>query len=265
MGSSRPEPVAIVSGNDKLVTRMLHESGAGLHLDSQVTKVENGSQRRFSLTIESTNSKNRSREEHDIVVFTGDSMDRLRSQGSEPSLKTHQSHVTHFATAYPLNTEIFGVKLGWNPSTLFTTDNSSYLDSETRIIRLSTFPEYYIDRSDCHWDDECDQFVTVHRIDSRSPVSEAKLRSMAEGTKTRQFNPPVWIHTQSWDYRLPTTNSTYFNALGDDIEPDPNMLNANSDIISTMEMSCRMGRNAAIKTLQTRILSNGLSSWGHYA
>ncbi|KAI0399267.1 hypothetical protein F4802DRAFT_55446 [Xylaria palmicola] len=259
MGSGRPGPVAIVSGNDKLVTRMFYESGARLRLASQVKEVETGSQRRFSLTIQSTNSDKLAREEHDVVIFTGDSMDFLRSQDSEPSLRAHQSYVTYFSTAYPLNPETFGVRLGWNPSTLITTENSSYFDNTTRIMRLTTMPEFYIDRSSCRWDDECDQFVNVHRVDSRAPISETKLRSMAEGIKTREFNPLTWINTQSWNYRLPTISSADSNAVGYEIEPEPNMLNANCNLINTMEMNCRMGRNAALKLLHTRILPNALS------
>ncbi|KAI0096947.1 hypothetical protein GGR51DRAFT_542111 [Nemania sp. FL0031] len=258
----RSRPTTIVTGNDKLVTRMLHESGAKLRLDSQVTKIETGDRQRFSLTIESTNSKKQTREEHDVVILTGNSIHRLRS---EPLPKAHQSYVTHFSTAYPLNPETFGVKLGWNPSTLLTTDNSSYLDNETRILRLTTFPEFYIDRSDCHWDDECDQFLNVHRVDSTAPISETKLRSMAEGINTQESNPLMWIHTQSWDNRAPIINSTGFDTVGHKIEPEPNMLNANSDLINTMEMSCRMGRNAALKLLQTRILPNGLPQYQQLA
>ncbi|TGJ77095.1 hypothetical protein E0Z10_g10784 [Xylaria hypoxylon] len=258
MGSNRSQPVAILPGNGKLIARMLHESGARLHMDSQVTKVETGSQRRVSLTITSTKSTKQTHEEHDVVIFTGDSMARLRSQGSKSSLKTSQRHVTHFSTAHTLNPNVFGVKLGWNPSTLLTTANSSYLDSKTRIMRLTTFPEFYIDRSDCHWDDECDQFVNVHRVDSRAPISETKLRLMAEGIRNPGSNPVMWIHTQSWNHRLPINNNTHSDAVAYQIEPDPTLLNANSDLINTMEISCRMGRNAALKLLQTPLLSNGL-------
>ncbi|KAI0428706.1 hypothetical protein F5Y09DRAFT_312324 [Xylaria sp. FL1042] len=62
MGSSRSQPVAIMSGNEELVSRMLRESKAAVHIDSQVTKVESGGQRRFALTIASTKSTQQTRD-----------------------------------------------------------------------------------------------------------------------------------------------------------------------------------------------------------
>ncbi|KAI0455001.1 hypothetical protein F5B21DRAFT_503793 [Xylaria acuta] len=259
MGSGRSPPITIMSGNEKLITQMLQESRARLHVNSQVTKIETGSQKRFSLTIAPTKSTKQTREEHDIVIFTGDSMARLRPQGSKLLSKTSQRHVTHFATARTLDTKTFGLELGWNPSTLLTTANSSYIDGGTRIVRLTTFPEFYIDRSGCYSDDECDQFVHVHRVDSRAPVSETKLQSMAYDLKNPGLNPVTWIHTQSWNHKPPVGNSTDSHSVAYQFEPEPNVLNANSDLIDTMEMSCRMGRNAALKLLQTTLLSNGLS------
>lgn len=258
-GSTRSQPLSIRFGNEELITRMLHESGARLHMDSQVTKVETGSQRRFSLTIASTNSTEQAREEHDAVVFTGGSMARLQSHGSEPSLKTSQHHVTHFASDFTLASEVVGLELGWDPSTLFTTANSSFLDSETRIMRLTTFPEFYIDGSLCSWDDECDQFVHVHRVDPRVPLSETKRRLIAGFNEDPRSNYLIWNHTQSWNHTLPADSSHHSNTVAYQTEPEPGLLNVNSDLISTMEMSCRMGRNAALKLLQTPLLPNGLS------
>lgn len=259
MGATRSHPVAVGSGNGKLITQMLHESGARLRTNSQVTKIENGSQRRFSLTIASTQSTEQTREEHDGVVFTGDSMARLQSQGPRPSPKTSPHHITHFATVYTLEPKAVGLELAWDSSTLLTTANSSYLDSETRIMRQTTFPYFYIHRENCHWGDECDQFVHVHRVDSRAPLSKSKLRSMTKGTKNRGFNPILWMHTESWNHTLPVDNGNCSDAAAYQVEAEPGVLNANSDLISTMEMSCIMGRNAALKLLQTTLLPNGLS------
>ncbi|KAI1182423.1 hypothetical protein F5B17DRAFT_444251 [Nemania serpens] len=259
MGSTRSQPIAIGSGNGKLITSMLDESGARLHIDSQVTKVETGSRRRFSLTIASNNSTKQAREEYDVVVFTGDSMARLHSQGSKPLLKTSPHHITHFSTHLALDPRISGLNLGWEYPTLLTTANSSYLDSETRIMRLTAFPEFYIDASGCSWDDDCDQFVSVHRVDSRTPVSKAKLRLMAMDNENPEYDSFLWFHTQSWNHTLPSNSNNYSDTLAYQTEPEPGMLNANSDLISTLEISCRMGRNAALKLLQTTRLPNGLS------
>ncbi|KAI1109188.1 hypothetical protein F5Y14DRAFT_433368 [Nemania sp. NC0429] len=259
MGSTRPPPVAIQSGNGELITRMLRESSATLHVDSQVTKVENGSQRRFSLTVASPESTKQTRREHDVVVFTGDSMARLRPGGSNPPLKNIQHHITHFSTDLALDARIIGLELGWNPSTLLATENSSYIDREIRIMRLTTFPEFYIDHRGCEWDDECDQFVHVHRVDSRTPLSEAKLRFLAEGINDPEWNHIIWSHTQSWNHTLAVDGSNQFDPAAYQTEPEPGLLNSNSGLISMMEMSCRMGRNAAWKLLQTRLLPNGIS------
>ncbi|KAI1125565.1 hypothetical protein F5Y10DRAFT_246826 [Nemania abortiva] len=172
MGSTRPAPVAIRAGNAMLITRMLNESMAGLHVDSQVIRVETGNRRQFALTISSAKTAKQTREEHDVIIFTGDSMARLRPRNLESPSAAFQHYVTHFSTEQGLHPRALSSELSWLPLSVLTTANSSSLDHETRVVRLTTIPDFYIDRRGCSFDDDCDQFVYGHRVDSRLPMSK---------------------------------------------------------------------------------------------
>lgn len=245
-GSTRSHPIDISIGNNNLARRMIEQSGAELQLDSKVVEVATGIQRRFALTIASDNPVDNQRVEYDAVIFTGDSMTQLRPQ-SAPRPAHIQTHVTHFSSTYSLSPAAFGLGTSSVPLSILTTKNSSLLDEDVSIVRLKSHTEFYIDGRGCSGDDECDQWLQVHRIDSRNYLPREYLDRMAGG------EVPDWVDQRSWNRTLPLFNAS--DSASSNIELEPNLFNTKGNILDTMEMSCRMGRIVALRLHEQKLLS----------
>lgn len=255
VGSTRSSPIAIDGGNVNLIGRMIEQSGAELRLDSRVTKVGPGIHRRFALEIGTSKLAKPQYVEYDAIILTGDSATHLRPTSMQQPTSI-QSHVTHFATMYWLKQNEHSSHLGWIPLAAFTTANSSFSDTNdsAHITRLTTHGEFYIDRRDCSEDDLCDQAFHVHRIDSNQRLTQESLHAMMTEPRHDQI---FWIDRQSWNRTFPPAKASGDTGFSN-IELEPNLFNVKSDMLDTMEMSCRMGRNVALKLYDQRLLTGFL-------
>lgn len=101
--------------------------------------------------------------------------------------------------------------------------------------------------------DDCDQcdFENLHSALSRRRMDDSDLvRMMGQHQQLRDRHELgnyniSWVHRHAWPYAVPRYQKEH--ALLDRIEIAPQLfyLGGAEDILSSMEMSCRIGRNAA--------------------
>ncbi|KAF2728715.1 FAD/NAD(P)-binding domain-containing protein [Polyplosphaeria fusca] len=248
----------IYESNDVLVEGMIKLSGADLHLNSTVLNISDGETRRYRLTIanKTPESAKRLQPEFDIVILafpmsgTGIGMKvQNLSEDSKVSFTAPQSytqsHITHFSSALDIISTFFHPSLDVRmPYDLLTTANSSNILS----IRRSTAR---FNRIECIWDDECDQFdedENLYRIVSRQPISDDDVAKLIgkEGQSLDEYDIG-WVHRQAWPRAIPNYSENLEHGDGNKIEIAPKLfyLGGAERYLSSMEMSCRMGRNAA--------------------
>ncbi|KAI8965186.1 hypothetical protein F5Y11DRAFT_362235 [Daldinia sp. FL1419] len=252
LASTRSHPISIKSGNSNLVQRMIEESQAQLLLNSKVIQLETGRRRRFSLTV-ATETEAPKRVEYDAVIFTGGSLYEVRPQ-SLPKTEVFQSHITYFVPYRSLEPEEIGIRSDWIPTTILTTENATLMNKKINITSLATSGGSFHDSSGCSEDDECDQFDDLHRVDSRQQLPWAKSRKAARDNPDLGLSPPMWVDLQSWDRRRFVGVKN--DSIAGKVELEPNLFNIDNNFLDTMEASCRLGRNVALKLRGQRLMSS---------
>ncbi|PVH93350.1 hypothetical protein DM02DRAFT_676905 [Periconia macrospinosa] len=248
-GAIRPNlPVVATDGQQRFIDRMIKKSEAKVQLNSTVVRVEAGTERRYALTVTSNgDGEEKEHLEYDAIVATGDALRNFRSLGLRASPKQQiTTYKTYFSTLYNLDSNGIGVKSGSVPrSVLFATKKESSGpqsdQSLSSLTTLTTWPGFYIDRTGCVWDDECDQFLHVYITESTSPLSRENLSRL---TRDDFIN---WIKSHSWQRNLPVAFSSE-PSFGD-VQVEDFLFDAGNMVLDSMEMSCRMGRNIALKIM----------------
>jgi hypothetical protein len=97
---------------------------------------------------------------------------------------------------------------------------------------------------------DCDTVIyeNIYRVLSNTPVDRYTLAKMA-GKECNYAFP--FFHHQAWPYAFPQLQDN--SRWSDEVEIAPNLfyLSGGEEIVNSLEMSCRMGYNAARK-LSTR-------------
>jgi hypothetical protein len=253
-GTSRSEfPISATDGNQRFIERLIDESEANLQLGLRVVRVEPGKRRRYALTVTSSASGgNEERLEYDAVIATGNALRSLQSVNSRASQgQETTTYKTYFSTTSSLNPDAIGADSKNVPrSVLFTAEAAAGLANSYKspigLTSLTTWPEFYIDRTGCRFDDECDQWTNMYMAESSSPLSKNILYQL-----TRKDDDISWARSHPWRRNLPLVNSSA-PSLGD-IQVEHLLFDAGNPVIDTMEMSCRMGRNIALKLFEQRL------------
>lgn len=249
---------SIEGGNAFLIERMIELSGADLHLDSRVVKIVSGHNRRYRLSIARHGIEYTPDPQHaefDAVVLAvplQSSKIDLSGLDLESTALLHpyvETHVTHFVTPAKISSKFFDYGLNVNvPDHLFTTTSLSH-DPDILNIKRSTIRL----RRGCLPGNECNQFDTMnlYRVLSRHRIESSDLvrmigRQLEDGSELSDYDIS-WVHRQAWPQAFPRYEKQH--ALLEEIEIGPNLfyLNGAEEVISSMEMSCRMGDNAAMK------------------
>ena len=171
----------------------------------------------------------------------------------DTSCHPSERHITHFLSSQYLSPGFFNLPTGTRlPDMLFTTANSSNVPDIYSIILVDAITR--IDRTGCSppplsstWDlEDCDTVIHegIYRVVSSGMIDNQTLRKMV-GRPT-YFEFPL-VHRQAW----PRTTATEidFELSNNEIELAPSLYytGGGEDIMSSLEMSCRMGFNAGTK------------------
>lgn len=251
VGAIRPNfSVVATDGHQRLIDRMIEKSEAKVQLNSRVVRVEAGIERRYALTVTSNGEgEEKERSEYDAIIATGDALRNLQSLGLRASPKQQiTTFKTYFSTIYELDSNAIGVKAGSVPrSVLFAAKEESSGPKSDKsplsLTSLTTWPDFYIDSTGCSWDDDCDQFVNIYIAESTSPLSKENLSRL-----TWRHEPISWSRSHSWQRNLPVANSSE-PSFGD-VQVKDFLFDAGNMVLDSMEMSCRMGRNIALKIIR---------------
>lgn len=252
--------ISIEGGNTQLIKGMILLANADVHLESQIVKVSRGLNRRYRLSIASTRSAKHSvrvtEAEYDSVILasplhTGSELDLsdLNLGSSAPTRIPYvATHVTHFQTSRNLAPEYFNLPADTIvPYDILTAKTSNH---DPNILSITHTPVE--GNRDCvpgNCDQQEDEYI--YRITSRHPIKDRELVKMTGG-KYKQGTSLVhygisWVNHQAWPHAFPQTRGS--NQANDKVEIAPGLfyLGGGEQVISSLEMSCRMGRNAARK------------------
>lgn len=242
-----------------MVERMIRLSYADLQLGTVVTAISPGISRRYKLSLSQVASSDTfidDEAEFDVIIIATP----LQSSDIDLSdLSLHntvlqppyiETHVTHFSSSsklstnlseLPLDTYIYGEH---SLASSKTTDHPSILNVQRSNV---CFMRYCSLGDEC---DQCDDDNILYRVHSRQYLEDSEIVWMLghrmESEKKLDDYGVAFVHRRAWPHSYPQTGEgrrEYVEKI--EIAPDLFYLKGAESIMSTMEMSCRMGRNVA--------------------
>jgi hypothetical protein len=230
---------------------MIKLSEADLRLSSRVTKISPGHHRRYRLSV-SRGPSSAEDAEFDAVILAA-SLQSIKVDLSDLYLNSItplppyiETHVAQFTTPAAISPKFFDIPSNTTiPDDVLTASTTSGPD----LLSLSRSTVCY--RRGCMPGDDCDQcdWENLYRVLSRHRMDDGDLvrmigQQLREGHVLGDYNIS-WAHRHAWPYAFPRYQKEH--ALLDRIEIAPQLfyLSGAEDAFSSMEMSCRMGHNAA--------------------
>lgn len=257
---SAPE-LAIYQGNQRLPHRMLKISKAQNRLNTRVSRITSGKERRWKIYTQLTQLSH-SEAEFDIIIITASfafnniTIDPLSSTLSTATkAKSYvERHVTLFSTLDRLSPAYFNLppnktlpeRILTAPRTqaaLSSEGNHDSNDNEVFSITIADRvpPPDSLDRED--------ELEYVYKIISSHPIPNDEivrlLGHQPDSHKTLQSFGVTWVHRKVWPhaYARFTPGEPILDNL--EIAPDMYYTAAAEEVVGTMEMGCRMGLNVA--------------------
>ena len=251
LAAMNPAPTTSISGgNYKLIDRLIKLSDVNLRLSNTVTKIQRSEQRKYRLTIRMDDRQGQSssieEEDYDAVIIAVPlqaakidfDIDIYNVNSLTPYI---ERHVTHFTSARPdtLSPVFFNVStVDEIPEKIFTTISDRFCDPSFFSVESSQ-SSLGVDR--CILQSE-----NMYKVVSAAPLDDGiilkflgkPLDSTLEGVGVR------WVHRQVWHQAFP---EHYSSVLPNNIEIADGIFYTGfgEEIVSSLEMSCRMGRLAA--------------------
>jgi len=240
---------SIYVGNHKLTYRLLKLSEAEIHLNTRVTQIKRSDHGTLHLTVTTRevpdHSSNTETAEYDAIIIATP----LQGAGLELDLAVRvtdaltpyvERHVTHFTspTSHTLSPSFFNVSTAEEiPDKIFTTRG---IASDPGFFSIdSSFASLGVEG--CLVKSE-----NLYRLVTAAPLEDgfvAKLLGKPQNSTLAELGVR-WIHPQSWPYASPRLSNA---ALLDNIEKADGVFftRAGEEVVSSLEMSCRMGQLAA--------------------
>lgn len=238
-------------GNHKLIERLIKLSDVDLNLNSTVTKIQRSPIRKYRLTIETPSydhdqaASNHEEAEYDIVVIAAP----LQMADIEFDNHTHIAatsrrpyttrHVTHFTSWNPLSSTYFNLSSSSSmPSKIYTTSSADN----------SACPFFSIEHSEASLGlHGCKpQSENMYKIVTASPVLDATILSLIgqDPDRTLEDAGVRWVHREEWKHAFLEYDG---GSMLDDMEIGAGIFytGAGEEVVSSLEMSCRMGRRSA--------------------
>lgn len=265
--------MSIHQGNQRLPHRMLKISEASVKLNTRVQTITPGIRRRWNLQVQHQQGPDHangtaSSEEFDIVILTPPFASRSITIQPLPTAKLEEKiegalptyverHITLFTSLHRLSPIYFKQLTNFTLPENILTAPKPYLEDIGifSITVVDMVPP--TDSGDC-----VNELEYVYRILSNRHIPDSELLrlldhgSMILEEKDNRTNaiydqeeegPPLitWVHRQVWPYARPTFNSNQSLLNNGEIAQDLFYTAASEDILSSMEMSCRMGHSVA--------------------
>ena len=249
---------AIVGGNQRLPHRMLKISEANVQLDTRISGIFTGEHGQWTLEIAAGNASSSAvstsnYEQFDIVVITAPFAFKSLSIDSPTfSQKSHatrfetyvERHTTLFSTTSRLSPDLFN-HTGCLPENILTAPK---LGLEDNVFFSITVAEL-VQPADAG-DEELEEEY-VYRISSKHHISDTVIALLvgyqpfrAEEKVVLEDGGVTWIHREKWNQAYPAYNDQC--KLKDiEIAPDLYYTAIGDEVVSSMEMGCRMGKNQA--------------------
>lgn len=247
---------------------MTQLSRADVRLNTEVVAISPGSDRRFRLGISGITASGQTDvqyKEYDSVIIasplfdSGIDLSDLELEHFPPRAAFTGSHVTHVATHsrltsdrsfLPLDVAITDLKNAKFPRADVRTSSTNHT---TNVLSIKQFIK--CNYGPCIPGDECDECdeQNLYRIHSRHRLSDEDLVKILGGLQTGSGSrledyELSWLHRQHWPHAFPARNATgYLSSPQIQLAPKLFYLGGAEEIVSSMEMSCRMGRMAASK------------------
>lgn len=258
--------VAIQHGNQRLPHRMLKIAEAHIRLNHRVSRITVGEQRRWKVHAVSADNQAKAQpstfeDEFDIIIltapfaFNGIDIDPpISTLISTAEIRRYvERHVTLFSTLHRLSPRYFNQSTDTTvPEYILTAPKQSISEDDNDIFSITVSDR--VPPPD-RIDDE-GELEFVYKIVSSKPITDdeiASLLSHSLSSPTDNFSclrtirdiGVTWLHRQAWPHAYPQFDPK--RPILDDIEiaPDLYYTAAAEDVLSTMEMSCRMGKNLA--------------------
>ena len=264
IATARSATMSVDGGNSRLVERMIRLSEADIQLGSLVTAITPGFSRRYRLSISKSEPSGSAKDddlEFDVVVlaaplrkneFDISNLDLRQEVAPDEYLETH---VTHFSSSIPVSSNISVLPLDINIVdenilTTSTTDHPKVLNIQRSD---ACFRSGCLPGDDC---DQCDDDIFLYRVHSHQYMEdEDLLRMIGYDSKEDKELSDYGIHfvrRRAWPHSFPRRSEETMNIVdGIEIARDLFYLNGAESLLSSMEMSCRMGRNVAGKALRS--------------
>ncbi|KAI9801269.1 MAG: hypothetical protein M1833_002839 [Piccolia ochrophora] len=261
MEGSRPKTIA--GGNWRLFDRMIRVSEAQLELNTQVTRIRRNADRTFTLEYKlpssnvpnvpkddyfshqiKTNSSSTGSESFDIVIITGpyhhadiDVVPPLQS--SPPRIRYAERHVTHFTSPQKIQPEVFGLLSNETlPEDIMTTPRYG---QEPPFFSLTLIEEV---RHEEQYRERTSEFL--YKLVTAGPVNDNLIAKLVDAGRSSSLPTGYasWVNRQAWPYAFPM-----YSGLNPfmDIELAEGLFTTASgeSLVSSMEMSCLMGKKVA--------------------
>ncbi|KAL5330516.1 hypothetical protein ACEPPN_000033 [Leptodophora sp. 'Broadleaf-Isolate-01'] len=271
--------MAVSDGNARLVDRLITLSKADLNLNSRIKEIRNGHSKRYNLVAEPSSPETtvvEQWEEFDAVVIAtplqlsgivfGGSLNIKQRQELRPPFL--ERHITHFASEHYPSPNFFNLSSKTClPNSILTTANNPHIpdifsidsiDSLIRIDRTGCSPPSASRPGD---PDDCDTVIHegIFRIISSDTIHNQTLFKMIGCPSDCQL---PFLHRQAWPFITPAYVGRLFPT--DDVELAPSLYytGGGDDILSSLEMNCRMGFNVGVKAFLDLDEAQRKETWG---
>ncbi|KAI7215585.1 hypothetical protein KC333_g5365 [Hortaea werneckii] len=255
-GSSSTATVA--GGNSRLIERLIKLSGAHLSLSSEIIAIGRGEERRYKLTIRhgSKGSEEIEHVEFDSVVLAAPlQLLDIDLSGLGLNLNTAstandfiEAHITHITSPFQLitNSSYPSINISITNDDVLT---SSSPPGDMNILKVQGREVCYF--YGCPPATGCDMcgLEYLYRIHSKRALEDAELTSML-GTEYSEDLPLTagsWVRRDVWPKAfLPYRKGQDFVGKFE-LAPRLYYTGGGEEIMSSMEMSCKMGEQVASK------------------
>ncbi|KAI7540744.1 hypothetical protein KC331_g8991 [Hortaea werneckii] len=253
----------VVGGNSRLIERLIKLSGAHLSLSSEVITIGRGEERRYKLTIRhlSKGSEEIEYVEFDSVVLAGPlQLLHIDLSGLGLNLNTAstandfiEAHITHITSPFQLitNSSYRSINISKTNDDVLT---SSSPPGDMNILKVQGRDAcYFYGCSPATGCDTC-ELEYLYRIHSDRALEDAEITSML-GTECSEDFPLAgisWMRRDVWPRAfLPSRKGQDFVGKFE-LAPRLYYTGGGEEVMSSMEMSCKMGEQVAAK-----LVSNG--------
>ncbi|KAI7379567.1 hypothetical protein KC336_g19165 [Hortaea werneckii] len=243
-------------GNSRLIERLIKLSGARLSLSSEVIAIGRGEERRYRLTIRHGSEGTQKIEyvEYDSVVLAAplqllnidlSGLSLSPNTASPATTDPIEAHITHFISPFNFNANFSNLSLNIS----ITNDDiltSSSPPGAVNILKVQGSGVTYT--LGCPPDTGCDCYgcESLYRIHSHRALDDAELVRLL-GIEYNEALSLIllWVRRDVWPKAfLPYRNGSDF--VGEmDLARHLYYTGGGEEIMSSMEMSCRMGERVA--------------------